>query len=183
MAAVDDRAHAGPAEQVGGHRRPEQHLVQRAAGVAADQLGRRARRGVRDLDPARGIRLARRQPAALEHDPQLAGAALHHEQDHRALRPAAQPEHPRGRGRVPREGREPREHAGLVGQDGPEQAHRVRAAAVAHNLDLRLVVGMDRGGDRDAAREVLAAPQRRRAHDHLGVRPHSLADPRPADSG
>ena len=45
-----------------------------------------------------------------------------------------------------------------VDERGLQQPHRVRAAAVADRLDVRVRIGMERAGDRDARRRSRVAP-------------------------
>ena len=62
VVAVDDRADAGAAEDVSRRRGPEQHLVDGAAGMAADRVRCDPRGLVRDGDLPGVVRVERRQP-------------------------------------------------------------------------------------------------------------------------
>ena len=54
-----------------------------------------------------------------------------------------------------------------------QQAHRVARVAVADGLDVGVLVGVDRAGDRDALRVVDAVVGRGHGEDRLAVRAHS----------
>src|SRR5712692_5810049 len=73
-----------------------------------------------------------------------------------------------------------RHAAAAVDEDRAEETHQVRAARVAHGLQMR-VADLDRGADRDPLREVDLRTARARAEDHLRVRAQPLADARAAE--
>src|SRR5438105_1629719 len=83
------------------------------------------------------------QPAAPQAYAKRVVARLHREEDHRAFRPATQPEAVREHERMPASGGEPARGAGIVDEDRAEEAHQVRPAAVTNRLDLGVLVGAD----------------------------------------
>ncbi len=105
---------------------------------------------------------------------------LHDQRDDRPLRPAA----PVHQHRQPLEvlahlgepAEEPERPA--VDQDVLQRRHHVGAMAVAHGLDVRALVRVERGRDREPARVVgRADPVRHRAEQRLGVGPREVPEP------
>ena len=121
------------------------------------------------------------EPAAAGDDQRVVDR-LHDQPDDRPLRPAADRERAQERDRVPQlvgqPGEPPRPRPVAVGERDRQQTHRVRAAAVAHRLDVGVRRRPERRRDRDAAGEVDVAPPRQRAHQRLRVGAGQLAEPR-----
>ena len=188
-----DHAGLGPvadgrtAEEVGGHRDVE-HVVPATAGEALDARGDAAHRVVAHRDPG-GVGLAVALPggelaAAEEAALRVAGdgvvPGLHHQGDDDLLRPPPHAEVAQQHHRVASHLAEPGERSrpgAAVGECGGEQAHRVAAPAVAHGLDVGVLVRVERRGDGDAAREVDVLAEGPSAEDGLGVRAGELAEP------
>ncbi len=58
-----------------------------------------------------------------------------------------------------------------------EERHRVVPLPVPHDLDVRVLVGVDAGADRDAPAVVDVAPARGDREQRLAVRPHVVPEP------
>ncbi len=84
---------------------------------------------------------------------------LHHEDDDRAPRPVLGEQHlceaPGVAQDLPQQLQRPRHARAVAGQQRVEQAHRVAAVAVGDGLDVRVRVGVDRGGDRHPLDQVV----------------------------
>ena len=70
----------------------------------------------------------------------------------------------------------PRHARPVADQHRVERAHRVGRVAVDDGLDVRVGIGIDRAGDRDALLDVRRAGRERDREDRLRVRAHELAD-------
>jgi hypothetical protein len=69
-----------------------------------------------------------------------------------------------------------RDPTAAVGQERRQRRQGVGAVAVAHDLDVGGVVGVDRRGDRQAAIEAHVLAPRGHAEDGLAVGAHGAAD-------
>ena len=65
----------------------------------------------------------------------------------------------------------------VVGEHGLQQRHHVAALAVAHRLDVGVLVGVERRGDRDALAVVDGGVGGDGAQDRLGVGAREVAEP------
>src|SRR5688572_26944718 len=61
-------------------------------------------------------------------------------------------------------------------QQRAEHRHRVRALGITRGLDVRVLVDIDPGADRDARREALRAVRDANPDQRLGVRAHLLTE-------
>ena len=171
----------GATDEVGSHRSTD-HLAHVARRYPVHVVGHPPHSVVGRRKPGRvrvSLPLPRRhgpapEPAPLAEDRQRVVDRLHAQGDDSPLRPATHIEQFHEGARLTchrlRPGL-PAGHTGLlIGEQGPEQTHRVRALTVADGFDVGLGLGIERGGDSHAAREVALTIRCDGAEDALGVR-------------
>ena len=176
----------GAAEDVRRHR-DVKDVVPPTGGEPSDTTSDAPYGVVADRDPPRvrfAVARARRQPPAERTLPHIAAdrvvVRLHDEGDDRLFRPAVHAQVARHHHGMAGdlEGPAERPDPPAIGEGGGQQPHRVVALAVAHRLDVGVVVRVERRGDGDSAGVVDVVPERARPQDCLGVRAGELAEPR-----